>query len=157
MLHRYIPLSEFHRRRGEQLDPPDWRPPRFSRQRRAADDPDPGFTGWIQKVADYLTRLDAETQRQLQRLNHPIKLLLQLPAAAQRFWFRHDKLARLVDARGQATDQLDGIVNTLATNLAISNEYLQAVLEHANRAQSESAREALEQILDITHADEAVA
>ena len=157
MLHRYIPLAEFHRLRGERLNPPDWRPPRFSRLRRAADDPDPGFTGWIQKVADYLVRLDTETQRQLQRLGHPIKLLLQLPAAAKRFWFQHDKLARLVDARGQATDQLDGIVNTLATNLAISNEYLSAVLEHADRAQSQAARKALEQILDITHADTAVA
>lgn len=159
MPHRYISLAEFHRRRGDRLVPPSWRPPRLwysDRQYRlAADDPDPGYTDWIQKVADYLQRLDRETRKQLQRLDHPVKLLNALARKAEQFWFQHDKLQKILEARGGATDQLDTIANDLAANLAISNEYLDAVIETADRAQSRPAKQALELVLDITHADEA--
>ena len=158
MFHRYIPLADWHRQRGQDLRPPSWRPPRFrSSFRLAAEDPDPGFTDWILKVAESLTRLDLETQKSLKRLGHPVKLLRVLAQKVDEFWFQHAKLTRLVDARGQAGEQLDDIVNTLSANLAISNEYMDVILEHADRAQSQEAQQALEQILDITHADEAVA
>ena len=157
MLHRYVTLAEYHRLHGLDLRPPSAQPPRYRPSIRLAADPDPGYTGWVQKVADYLVRLDAETKKGLGRLNHPVKLLNALADRADQFWFDHAKLSRLVDARGQTGEQLDGIVNALATNLAISNEYMRAVLETADRAQSDAAMDALEQILDITHADEAVA
>lgn len=150
----YISLQEWHRRQGSNLVPPDWQPPR-RRFRLGAEDPDPGYTDWIQQVAGYLDGLHQETEKALKRIGHPVKLLDAVVSRAEEFWFQPDKLRRLVDARGQAADQLDGIVNILSTNLAISNEYLDAVLETAGRARSDAAKQALVQVLDITHADEA--
>jgi len=144
------------------LVPPSWQPPRFryrdgAKFYLAIEDPDPGFTDWIQKVAQYLVGLDDETQQALKQLTGPAKLLAAVPQKVEALWFQHAKLTRLVEARGQAADQLDDIVNTLSANLAISNEYVAAVLEHADRAQSAAAQEVLEQILDTTHTDEATA
>lgn len=157
MLHRYVTLAEWHWRRGQRLDPPSWRPPRvrFAALHLGTEDPDPEFTAWIERVADYLERLDAETKRQQQRLPHPQRQLQAIARAVPRFWFQRDKLARLVAVREQTADQLDDIVNVLATNLAISNEYVDVVLQHADRAQSPAAQQALESILTVTHADEA--
>ncbi len=159
MLHQranYIDLVTWHRRRGSRLAPPSWRPPRFSYRefRLAAEDPDPAFTEWLQRVAQYLLGLDNETQTALQRLVHPVKLFRAVADKVESFWFQPDRLRQLVAARGQSTDQLDSIVNTLATNIAISNEYLDAMLENENRIQSPGAKAAAEQILDITHADQ---
>ena len=155
----YIDLATWHRRRGSRLVPPPYRPPCFSFRefRQAADeDPDPAFTEWLIKVAQYLLGLDSETQTALNRLGHPVKLLRALAQKAEEFWFQPDRLRQVVEARGYATDQLDTVVNILSTNIAISNEYLDAVLENQDRIQSPAAKKAAEQILDITHADQAV-
>jgi hypothetical protein len=154
---RYVTLARWHRLHGQRLVPPPWRPPTAPTLRVAGEDPDPAFTDWMQKVASYLDGLDRETQRQFSRLGHPVRLLKTLAAKAKDYWFRPDDLQRLVSARGQTRDQLDKIVDILATNLAISNQYLDVVLEHSDRAQSPAAKKALEAILDLTHADEAVA
>jgi len=160
MLHRYIPVKAFHRLRGLDLNPPVCRPPkrqiRFTAKtiRSAAEDPDPGYTGWVTKVARYLEGLDQENQRQLKRLNQPVRLLSAVADKADQFWFQAGKLQQVLDARGIATDQLDTITNDLAANLAIANQYVDVVLETADRAQSNEAMDAVETILDISHADQ---
>lgn len=153
---RYLELRLWHRRNGSTLEPPPWRPPARSR-RVAADDPDPTYTKWLVSIVDYLVRLGKESEQQLARLAKQPQLLRAVADKVDQFWFQADKLNRLVDARQQAVDQLDTISSALSTNLAISNEYLASVLETADRAQSTEAKNALVQLLDLTHADEATA
>jgi hypothetical protein len=125
-------------------------------QQRTAQEqePDTQYDEWIQKVAEYLAGLDQETQEELRTLPQPAKALRQIANAFDNHWFRADKLRRLVEARGDVIDRVDDSVNTLSAHIAIVNQYADAVLQSVNRVRSPAAKQALEVILDLTHADE---
>lgn len=150
---RYIDLGEWHHRRGSPLRPPACRVPRL----RTADDQDQAYDDWIVQVADYLEGLDQEARQELGRLPQAGNLLRSIAAAAPGFWWDAQKIDRLVDAREQVQDQLDDHVNTISVSLAVGQQYLDAMLESADRIRSEPAQQAANRILDITHADEVTA
>jgi len=159
MQNHYINLAEWHRRRGSTLRPPRCcEPVRTPHWLRLADgtDPDDQYTDWIVQVAQYLEGLDAESRRQLQQFKGPVRSLRTIASRFDDLWFNADKLRRLVDARTESIGLVNELANDLLANVAIMKQYSDAAIQSADRAQSPEAQEALQQIAELTHADEVV-